>query len=156
MADNKNRIFDAALEIRSARSMNDYLGSVRMALEESQESNLDTTRALRDEMVESQQKFLESQNQLVDVVQELMGQMTELVSSLRDLSTPPVVNIPETKVILKQPVTVNVPKTAVNVKPTVVNIPEPKVTVEMPEKKLPTRATIKHSDGTMSTIEFGR
>lgn len=154
MADN-NRIFDTALQIRSARAVDDYLGSVRMALEESQENNLTAVRALRDEMVEGQQAFLESQNQLVDAVREFMGQMTDLVAALGDLT--PVVNIPETKVTLQQqPVQVNVPKTTVNVKPTVVNIPEPKVTVEMPEKKLPDRLTIKHSDGTQSTIEFGR
>ncbi len=151
MSDN-NRILDTAIQIRSSReaaqAVGEYMGSMRLALEDVQASNVEMVRKLRDEMVELQQKN-------ADALLALTEGISELVTVLAAVE-PVVVNVPETTVQLEQqPVTVNVPRSAVPIQP-VINLPEPKVVIDRPESKLPKSLRIKHSDGTQSTIEFGK
>lgn len=158
MAD-RREIIDVALAIRGARSVQEYLSNVedasRLALNQSQQRQFeaqqvqfDDLQALRDEIAESQRKSVEMQ-------QALVAQLGELVAFLTDrLSNPPVVNVPQAQVTLQQqPVTVNLPKTAVTMRPTI-NVPEAQVIIQQPENTMPKRAIVKHSDGTMSTIEL--
>lgn len=99
----------------------------------------------------------------LDLQRELSMQMAEILSFMRELINqpppePPIVNVtsPEVQVTLKQqPVNVDVPKATITVKPTI-SVPEPKVVIQQAESKMPKRLTIKHSDGSMSTIEFGK
>lgn len=152
MADS-DQILDTAIQIRSkreaARAVEDYVGSMRLALEDVQTSNVEMVRALRDEMVEVQTKTLESQQAMID-------QMAELVALLTDrLSEPLVVNVPETQLTMdQQPVNINVPKSAIQVKIPAIKIPEPKVVIQGPERQLPKGFKIKHADGTFATVDF--
>ena len=151
-ADN-GQILETGIKIRhareAARAVDDYVGSMRLALEDVQSSNVEMVRALRDEMVEVQTKTLESQQAMIE-------QMAELVALLTDrLSEPFVVDIPQTQLTMEQqPVTINLPKSAIEVKMPPIEIPEPKIVIQGPERKLPKKLTIRHSDNTMSTIEF--
>jgi len=158
----ENRIFNAALAVRSARAVDDYVGSIRMAHQEMQQTTIETTQALRDEMAERQLQTSEMQLQTsemqertLEAMQAMIDQMAQLMTFLADrLSEPVVVNLPETRLRMdQQPVTVNVPKAVIQVNP-VINAPKPSVVIEKAESKLPKRITIKHSDGTQSTIEI--
>ena len=151
MADN-DQILDTAIQIRSQRgvgkAVEDYVGAMRLALEDVQSTNVEMVRRLRDEMVELQQQNAEALLALTEGI-------SDLVSAIAAIE-PVVVNVPETILQLEQqPVTVNVPRSAVQSKP-VINLPEPKVVIDRPESKLPKSLRIKHSDGTQSTIEFGK
>ena len=152
--ENRNgEIFETGIKIRhareAARAVDDYVGSMRLALEDVQTSNVEMVRALRDEMVEVQNKTLELQQALIDQIAELVALLTDR------LSEPLVVNVPETQLKLdQQPVTINIPKSAIQVKIPDIKIPEPQVVVQESERKLPKQRTIKHSDNTTSTIEF--
>ena len=154
MAEN-DRIFDTALQIRHAReaskAVDDYVGNMRLALQDVQASNVDMVRDLRDEMVELQTKSTEA-------VLSLAERISELVEVLANVE-PIVVNVPETNLTLEAaPVNVTLPKPPATIKP-VINVPAPKVVIEKPEKpesKMPKSLRIKHSDGTQSTIEFGK
>jgi len=147
------QILEAGIKIRhareAARAVDDYVGSMRLALEDVQASNVGMVRKLRDEMVEVQTKTLESQQAMID-------QVAELVALLADrLSEPLVVNVPQTELKMdQQPVTINIPKSAIEVKMPAINIPEPHVVIQGAERKLPRRLKIKHSDGTSSSVEF--
>ena len=143
-------IFETGIQIRhareAARAVDDYVGSMRLALEDVQASNVEMVRALRDEMVELQQKTAEA-------LLSLAGEISGLVAAIAAIE-PVVVNVPETTVQLEQqPVVVNVPKSAVQSKP-VINLPEPKVVIDRPESNLPKKVIIRHSDKTQSVIEF--
>lgn len=151
MADN-GEILETGIKIRhareAARAVDDYVGSMRLALEDVQSSNVEMVRRLRDEMVELQRNTTEA-------ILSLTSEISDLVAVLAAVE-PVVVNVPETTVQLEQqPVTVNVPKSAVQNKP-VINLPEPTVVIDKPESKLPKSLRINHSDGTQSTIEFGK
>ncbi len=152
MADN-GEILETGIKIRhareAARAVDDYVGSMRLALEDVQASNVEMVRALRDEIVEVQTKALESQQALID-------QVAELISLLGDrLSEPPVVNVPQTQLTMEAaPVTFNVPKSAIQVKIPAIKIPESKVVIQESERKMPKGLKIKHSDGTFATVEF--
>ena len=147
------QILETGIKIRhareAARAVDDYVGSMRLALEDVQASNVDMVRALRDEMVEVQTKTLESQQAMID-------QMAELVTLLTDrLSEPLVVNVPETQLTMEQqPPIINIPKSAIQVKIPPIKIPEPKVVIQESERKMPKGFKIKHADGTFATIEF--
>ncbi len=147
-----NRILDTAVEIRTKRVLaevvDDYAGSIRMALEEVQTTNVEMVRRLRDEMVELVQKQADGLLSLTEGIADLVAVIAAI--------EPVVVNVPETVLQLEQqPVVVNVPKSAVQSNP-VINLPEPKVVIDRQESKLPKSLRIKHSDGTQSTIEFGK
>ena len=143
-----------ALSIRGARSVQDHLSNVenatRLALDQSQQRQFEDLQELRDEIMASQRKSAELQ-------QALISQLGELVSLITDrLSTPPVVNVPRTEVTLEQqPVNVTVPKTAITMRPTI-KIPETQVVIQPPEREVPRRAVITHSDKSTSMIEFGK
>lgn len=156
MAD-RQEIIDVALAIRGARSVKDHLSNVddatRLALNQSQQRQFEAQQvqftelqALRDEMMESQLKF-------VDMQQSLTSQLGKLIEFLTDrLSEPLAVNVPRAEVTMEQqPVTVNVPPTSVTMKPTI-KIPEAQVIVQ--ESSFPRLVLIKHSDGTTSKIEL--
>ena len=148
MAEN---ILDTGIQIRhareAARAVDDYVGSMRLALEDVQASNVDMVRKLRDEMVELQQNTAEA-------LLSLTAEISELVTALGAIE-PVVVNVPETQLKLEQqPVTINLPKSAIRVDVPAIEIPEPQVVIQGPERQLPKRLKIKHTDGTMSTIEF--
>ena len=151
--DDNGEILETGIKIRhareAARAVDDYVGSMRLALEDVQASNVDMVRALRDEMVEVQTKTLESQQAMID-------QIAELVALLADrLSEPTIVNVPQTQLTMEQlPPVINIPKSAIQVKFPAINIPEPTVVIQGPERKLPKRLKIKHSDGTFSSVEF--
>jgi len=153
MSVENGEIFETGIKIRhareAARAVDDYVGSMRLALEDVQTSNVEMVRALRDEMVEVQRETLESQQAMIE-------QIAELVSLLTDrLSKPLVVDIPQTQLTMdQQPVVINIPKSAIQVNVPDIKIPEPQVVIQESERKLPKRLTIKHSDGTISTIEF--
>ncbi len=154
MSDN-GEILEAGIKIRHAReaahAVNDYVGSMRLALEDVQTSNVEMVRALRDEMVEVQTKTLESQQAMIEQIAELVALLTDR------LSEPLVVDIPQTQLTMdQQPVVINIPKSAIQVKIPDIKIPEPQVVIQESESKMPKRLTIKHYDGTMSSIEFGR
>jgi hypothetical protein len=144
--DRTGKLIRDAVALTSARAVDEHLRSVesarRLALDQQQED----MQTLRDEIIESQQRSFESQQKLIE-------QMTEILSFFREFLPNPVnVNVPETRLTLtQQPVTVNVPKASIAFNPNVM-IPE----IVIPERKMPERATIKHSDGSMSTVEFGR
>ncbi len=151
MTDNE-QILDTAIQIRSqreaAKAVHDYVGSMRLALEDVQATNVEMVRKLRDQMVELQQQNAEGMLSLTEAISDLVAAIAAI--------EPVVVNVPETTIQLEQqPVVVNVPKSAVNSKP-VINLPEPKVVIDRQESKLPKNLRINHSDGTQSTIEFGR
>ncbi len=153
MSVENGQIFETGIKIRHAReagrAVDDYVGSMRLALEDVQASNVDMVRALRDEMVELQQKTAEA-------LLSLTAEISELVAVLAAVE-PVVVNVPETVLSMEQqPAIINLPKSAIQVKMPDIKIPEPQVVIQESERKLPKRATVKHSDGTMSTIEFGR
>lgn len=147
------RIFDTAVQIRNARqasrSVDTFLGSMRLALEKVQPENIETVRQLHDEMVELQQKTAETLLSLTMEISDLVAVLTAV--------KPVVVNVPETVLQLEQqPVTVNVPKaTPVQVNP-VINVPPAQVVIDKPASNVPKRAMITHSDGTTSTVEFGK
>ncbi len=151
----EERIFNAALAVRSARGVHDYIGFSRMAVEQMQQANVESNEILRNDTIARQEQALEAQQQTLEAMQAMIDQMAQLMTFLTDrLSEPVVVKIPETRLTMdQQPITVNVPKTTVQVNP-VVTIPEPSVVIEKSESKLPKRLTIKHSDGTQSTIEI--
>ncbi len=147
-----NRVLEKAVEVRTervaAQVVDDYVGSIRLALEEVQTTNVEMVRRLRDEMVELVQKQADSLLSLTEQIAELVAAMAAV--------EPLVVNVPETVLQLEQqPVVVNVPKSAVQSKP-VINLPEPTVVIDRQESKLPKIVKIKHSDGSQSTIEFGK
>ena len=147
------RILETGIKIRhareAARAVDDYVGSMRLALEDVQASNVDMVRALRDEMVEVQTKTLELQQAMIDQVAELVALLTDR------LSEPLVVNVPETQLKLdQQPVNINIPKSAIQVNLPDIKIPEPKVVIQKSERQLPKQLKIKHADGTFATIEF--
>ncbi len=147
------QILETGIKIRhareAARAVDDYVGSMRLALEDVQASNVEMVRALRDEMVEVQRKTLELQQAMID-------QMADLVALLADrLGEPPVVNVPQTQLTMEQqPPIINIPKSAIQEKMPVIKIPEPTIVIQESERKLPKRLKIQHSDGTVSTIEL--
>lgn len=145
MVDNQ-KILDAALAIRSARAVDEHLAAIgnanvqRLALEQ---------ETLRDAVMAgavAQREVAEKLEILIDVMRQL-------------LTTPPVVNVeaPQALPALPAPqaVTVTVPKDAVEVKP-VINVPATKVIIQKPERTIPRYVTITHSDGSMSTLDFGK
>lgn len=149
MADNE-QILDAAIEIRTQRevgkAVHDYVGSMRLALEDVQSSNVEMVRRLRDEMVELQQKNAEALLSLTEGISELVAAIAAI--------EPLVVNVPETILQLEQqPVNINLPRSVVQSKP-VINLPEPTVVIDRQESQLPKSLRINHSDGSRSTIEF--
>ena len=146
-----NDILETGIKIRhareAARAVDDYVGSMRLALEDVQASNVEMVRKLRDEMVELQQNTAEA-------LLSLTAGISELVTAIGAIE-PVVVNVPETQLKLEQqPVTINLPKSAIQVKLPDIEIPEPQVVIQGSEKKMPKQLKIKHSDGTFSTIEF--
>ena len=161
MADN-NRILDIAMQIRSARVVDEYMGSMRLALDETLRTNVDSVRAVRDDMVvmqtnasEAQDKILESQAKILESQQTLIDSVVELIAAIGERMKDPVqVNVPETIVNVEvAPATVTIPKPPAQIKPVItVNVPEPKT--EKTASKLPKRITINHSDGTSSTIDL--
>ena len=149
-ADN-GRILETGIKIRhareAARAVDDYVGNIRLALEDVQASNVDMVRALRDEMVELQQKTAEA-------LLSLTAEISELVKAIAAIE-PVVVNVPETVLSMEQqPAIFNLPKSAIQVKMPAIKIPEPNVVIQESERKLPKRLQIQHSDGTVSKIEF--
>ncbi len=151
-ADN-GQILEAGIEIvharHAAKAVNDYMGRMRLALEDVQASNVDMVRALRDEMVEVQTKTLESQQAMIDQVAELVALLTDR------LSEPLVVNVPQTQLTMdQQPAIINIPTSAIQVKMPDIKIPEPTVVIQESERKLPKGFKIKHTDGTFATVEF--
>ncbi len=150
MAEN-DQILDAAIQIRAgreaAREVDDYVSSMRMALEGVQASNVDIVRTLRDEMIDLQRKTAEA-------LLSLTAEISELVTALGAIE-PVVVNVPETTIQLEQqPVTLNLPKSAIQVKVPDIEIPEAQVVIQESERRLPRRLKIKHSDGTSSSVEL--
>lgn len=150
MEDN-GQIFETAVQIRSAREatreVEDYVSSMRLALEGVQASNVDIVRTLRDEMIELQKKTAEA-------LLSLTAEISELVAAIGAIE-PVVVNVPETVLSLEQqPPIINIPKSAIQVKVPAIKIPEPQVVIQGSERKLPKRLKIKHSDGTSSSVEL--
>ena len=146
-------IFETGIKIRhareAARAVDDYVGTMRLALEDVQASNVGMVRALRDEMVEVQAKTLESQQAMIDQIAELVALLTDR------LSEPLVVDVPQTQLTMEQlPPVINIPKSAIQVKFPVIKIPEPTVVIQGAERQLPKLLKIKHADGTMSTVEL--
>ena len=147
MSENNNRaekLLNDAVMIRTARAVDDSLRNIesarRLALDQAQ----DDMAQMREDMIEMQREAVEAQRRLIE-------QMTELLSFFREFLPNPVqVNVPETRLTLtQQPVTVNVPKAAIEFRPNV-TVPE----IIIPDRPPPSRALIKHSDGTQSTVEF--
>ena len=145
---NGQQATENAFSLRSSRAMEGYVATVekvtKLAVNKSHAEGLD---ALREEVLEIQKRSLEVQENLIAAI-------AEMLSSLRDAG-PLVVNVPETKLTMQQqPVTVNLPKASPVQLAPVIKVPQTKVVIEKPEKKVPKRAIIKHSDGTQSTIEI--
>lgn len=145
-----NDLMATAMAVRTADAIEQHLGNVqqitRMALDESR----DSVQTMRDEVIESLRQANELQG-------ELIKQMAQLIDFFKEhVATPPVVNVPQANVTMsQQPVVVNIPEAAVQVAPKI-TIPEAQIVIDRPEPKLPTTATIIHSDGTQSTISFGK
>ena len=149
MADN-GEILEAGIKIRhareAARAVDDYVGSMRLALEDVQASNVDMVRALRDEMVELQRGTAEA-------ILSLTTGISDLVAAIAAIEI--VVNVPETVLSMEQqPAIINLPKSAIQVKMPAIKIPEPHVVIQESERKLPKRLKINHSDGTKSTVDI--
>jgi len=155
VTDNSRKLIERATAIQKARNAADTVNLVRQHLEGADEirrlgleDTLKETQALRDEMLAMKSDALSDQR-------ELMDRMLELLKSIRNhVITPPIVNVPKASVTLQQqPVQVNVPAPKVTVTPTT-TVPAAEVVVQTTQNKLPTTATIKHSDGTQSKIDF--
>ena len=155
MDDPNGDVIQSALAIRAARAIDDHLREVatvkRMQLENQIEEILEFQRQYVAQREDSQAEHAA----LIESVTEALRRLITIAEN------PPVP--PDTRVTLdQQPVTVNVPPLTVNVplpeaKPAVtfspvVTIPESQVVIDRPNA--PTRATIKHSDGTRSEIIF--
>lgn len=141
-------VLTTAMAVKTAQAIDTHLGNVqqitRMALDES----TDAVQSMRDEVIESLRKTNELNASLIE-------QLAELLTFFKDhVAQVPIVNVPQANVTLEQqPITINVPKSAISVNP-VVNVPEAQIKIDHLPVELPTSATINHSDGTQSTIRF--
>lgn len=148
--DQPDDMLTTAMAVRTADAIDKHLNTVqqvtRLALDESR----DSVQTMRDEVIESLRQANELNAKLIE-------QMAMLIDFFKDhVASPPVVNVPQANVTMtQQPVTVNVPTAAVQVAPKI-TVPEAQIVIDRPEPKLPTTATISHSDGTQSTISFGK
>ncbi len=147
-------IFEKGVKIRAARAAaevtrdtEEYVSSMRLALEGVQASNADIALSLRNEMIELQRNTGEA-------LLSLTAEISALVTAIGAIE-PVVVNVPETQLKLEQqPVTLNLPKSAIQVNVPDMKIPEPQVVIQGPERKIPKRLVIQHSDGTKATIKL--
>ena len=143
-------ILTTAMAVRTADSIDQHLGNVqhitRMALDDS----TNAVQTMRDEVIDSLRETNEMNAKLIEQLSELLTFFKQWVP------TTPIVNVPHTNVTLnQQPVEVNVPKAALSFNPTV-NVPEVQVRIDRPPMDLPKTATVKHSDGSQSFINFGK
>jgi hypothetical protein len=150
MAETKpDELLANGLAIKTARAIQEHLERAGNVHRMQTEQQLGEVLEFRDEFrrVVAEEKS----------AQEIMiEKLTTAIDRLVTVSEREPKQVPVQVTLDSQPVNVNVPEKAVKA-PTVrfepqITVPEATVTVEA--SKAPTKATIKHSDGTMSTIEF--
>jgi len=136
-----------ALALRTHRAVKEHLdeldGATRLALEEGRQE----IRAVRDDMAESLLNAVERQTDMVEqsmrVQSDIMERFATMLTAMQKL--------------LSEGIQVNIPRQItpiVNVDVKGVEVPPAQVIIEPAEKKAPTTTKVRHSDGTVSTIEF--
>lgn len=153
---NREEILDAALSIRNQRAVEEQIRLSSEAVKSQMEMFKEMMRLA---VEESKPRTVEEMQQdMVAILQQVANVLEFFKQRLEaPLMDPPVLNVtvpPNPVTLEQQPVVVNVPESAVQITPRI-EVPVPTVTVEQP-KAGPRKATIKHSDGTQSTVEFSR